>query len=256
MPDTGAQSLTGISAVFPAYNEERSVRSTLARALDAMRSIGLPFEILVVDDASSDSTGRIAEDLARENPEVRVLRNPANLGQGAGIVLGFQQARYDLVIHNAMDYPFDLRDLGRMLPLLERADIVVASRDRRAGYTMRRKIMSVVNGTLLRLLFGLKLRDSNFVQLYRRAVWRSIRVESHSTAFLTPEALIRARDMGFRIVEMPARYHPRQTGKATAGSFRVVSRSVRDMLRFWWKRSIARREYRAQLRNGRGEVRG
>lgn len=245
----------GISVVFPAYNEELNIRTTMARALEAMHSLGQPFEILIVDDSSQDATGRIADELARENPEIRVYHNPKNVGQGASIVAGFQQARHGLVIHDAMDYPFDLRDIARMLPLLEGAHIVAATRDRRAGYTIDRRIMSTVNLTLLRLLFGLKLRDFNFVQLYRREVWDSIRVESRSTAFLTPEALIRAHDMGFRIVELPARYHARERGTATSGSFRAVSRSVRDMLKFWWKRSVVgRNEYWTQSRRRRMEV--
>jgi glycosyltransferase involved in cell wall biosynthesis len=244
-----------ISVIFPAYNEEENIRATIGRAVEALRPLFARFEVLIVNDASRDRTGEIAEELAREHPQVRVMHNARNLGQGGSIVAGFREARYGLVIHNAMDYPFDLRDLAEMLPLLERADVVVAARDRRAGYSADRKLMSAVNRALLRTLFGLKLRDYNFVQLYRKEVWDTIRVESRSTAFLTPEALIRAHDMGFRIAELSTRYHPREKGVATSGTWRVISRSVRDMLRFWWKRTIAgRREYWAQARKRGVEV--
>jgi len=238
-----------LSVIFPAYNEEENIRATMERALAALRPLFERFEIIIVNDASRDRTGQIADELARQHPEIRVVHHPRNLGQGASILTGFHQARHDLVLHNAMDYPFDLQDLARMLPLLDRADIVVAVRDRRAGYTLTRKFMSVVNLMLLCMLFGLKLRDYNFVQLYRKHVWNSIRVESRSTVFLTPEALIRAHDMGFRIVEVTIPYHAREKGAATSGNFRVVSRSLRDMLGFWWKRSIAgRRTYWSEAR--------
>jgi glycosyltransferase involved in cell wall biosynthesis len=238
-----------ISAIYPAYNEEENIRSTMERSVAALRSLCSRFEIVVVNDASRDRTGEIADELSARYPEIRVLHNEQNLGQGGSIVRGFRSARFEWVIHNAMDYPFDLADLAFMLPFTDTADIVVAVRDRHAGYTLTRKVMSRVNRTLLRVLFGLKLRDYNFVQLYRKAVWHKVPVESRSTAFLTPEVLIRAHDLGYRIVEVVTRYLPREKGIATAGSLRVISRSLRDMLRFWWRRSVAeRRAYRQELK--------
>lgn len=230
----------GISVVFPAYNEEMNIRPTMERALAAMKSLGQEFEILIVDDASTDSTGSIADDLAAAHPEVRVLHNPKNLGQGGSLVRGFQQVRHDLVTHNGMDYPFELRDLSKMLPLRAEADIVVAARTSRAGYSRYRVLTSVVHRALLHLLFPLRLRDYSFVQLYPRSVWEAIEVEARSTAFVAPEALIRAHDMGYRIKEVDIEYHARLAGVATSGKPRVILHSLRDMLLFWWKRLLGR----------------
>jgi glycosyltransferase involved in cell wall biosynthesis len=244
-----------LTAVFPAHNEELNIRSTIDRAVAALRPLCNRFEILIVNDASRDDTGRIADELARQYPEIRVIHNASNLGQGGSIVRGFKEARYEWAIHNAMDYPFDFKDLDQLFPFIGTADIVVAARDRYAGYTFRRKAMSWANRRLLRLLFGLNLRDYNFVQLYRKSVWEKVRVESKSTAFLTPEALIRAHDMGFRIVEVVTRYHSREKGVATSGSLRVISHSLRDMFRFWWHRSgTNRREYIEQTTEHRLEA--
>jgi len=229
-----------ISVVFAAYNEEKNVESAIGRALDAMRPQFSTFEIIVVDDASTDSTGALCDRLAAGHPEVRVLHNPKNLGQGASLVRGFREARYDFVIHNAMDYPFDLRDLSRMTPLLEKADIVVAARRSREGYSAYRVLTSVVHRTLLHLLFPLHLRDYNFVQLYRRSVWETVKVEARSTAFLTPEALIRAYDLGYRIEEVEIEYYPRTAGVATSGKPKVILHSLGDMFRFWWKRRLGK----------------
>ena len=228
--------MTGISVVFAAYNEEKSVRATILRSLDALRERFDEFEILIVEDRSRDSTPAICDELAGEHPQVRVLHNEKNMGQGASLVRGFQQARYPLVIHNAIDYPFDLRDLDSMLPLMQDADIVVASRRSRAGYSPYRILTSVVHRTLLHTLFPLHLRDYNFVQLYRRQVWQDLRVEARSTAFLTPEALFRAYDLGYRIKEVEIEYHPRLEGVATSGKPKVIVSSLRDMFAFWWKR--------------------
>jgi glycosyltransferase involved in cell wall biosynthesis len=230
----------GISVVFPAYNEEMNIRSAIARALAAMAGLGQAFEIIVVDDASTDSTGSIADELAAAHPEVRVLHNPKNLGEGGSIVRGFEQARCDLLFHGAMDYSFDLGDLPKLLALCADADVVVAARTARAGYSNYRVLTSVVHRTLLHLLFPLHLRDYNFTQLFPRSVWEKLQVESRSTAFLTPEALIRAHDMGYRIKEVEIEYHARIAGEATAGKPKVILRSMRDMFFFWWKRLLRR----------------
>lgn len=230
-----------ISVLFPAYNEEASILQTMEKSLAALRSRFEEFEVLLIDDASRDGTYAIAEAFAARNPEVRVLRNASNVGQGATLVRGFREARYDLVIHNAIDYPFDLEDLDKMTPLLDEADIVVATRKGRPGYTLYRRFTSFVNIALLNLLFGLHLRDYNFVQLYRKSVLDHLRVEASSTAFLTPEILIRAHDSGFRIREVEIEYHPRKAGQATAGKPRVIIQSLRDMFRFWIRRRNAQR---------------
>jgi dolichol-phosphate mannosyltransferase len=225
-----------ISVVFTAYNEQQNVAAAITRALDALRPQFERFEIILVDDASRDHTGAICDQLAAEHPEVRVLHNPRNLGQGASLVRGFEQAGYDLVTFDAVDYPFDLRDLTLMTPLLAEADIVVAVRKSRAGYSAWRVFLSGVNRLLLRTLFPLRLRDYNFVQLYPRSVWQSVKVEARSTAFLTPETLIRAHDLGYRIREIEIEYHPRTSGKASAGKPSVILKSLADLARFWWKR--------------------
>ncbi len=231
-----------LSVVFPAYNEEQNIRRTVSRSLDALRSLFNKFEIIIINDVSTDETGSIAEALAAQYPEVRVLHNPTNVGQGECQLIGFREARCDLVIHNAMDYPFDLRDLDKMLPLLDGADIVVAARARRAGYSLYRKFLSVMNVMLLRLLFNLQLRDYNFTQLYKKSVLDAVKVDARSTGFVIPETLIRAHDLGYRIAEVEIDYHPREHGVATSGRPSVVIRSLYDMLRFWLKRTKTRRK--------------
>lgn len=227
-----------LSVIYPAYNEEENIRDTIARSLEALRARLESFEILIINDKSRDRTGDIAEELARAHPEITVLHNPRNMGQGATLIEGFQRARGEWVLHNAMDYPFDLCDLDKMLPLLDEADIVVAARDQRLNYTPYRRFLSWGNLTLQRLLFHLKLRDCNFVQLYRKAVLDAIKPDAKSTGFITTETLIRAQDAGYRIKEVVIQYHPRLRGVATSGSLKVVVRTLRDLLRFWWKRAL------------------
>ncbi|BAP55035.1 group 2 glycosyl transferase [Thioploca ingrica] len=222
-----------ISVIFPAYNEEQNIEETISLSLEALRPLFEEFEIIIIDDASTDKTGKIADLLATKHQEIKVIHNSKNRGQGQNILLGFQQARYDLVIHNGMDYPFDFKDLSKMLPLLEEADIVVASRSTRAGYTLYRKFLSLTNTMLLHLISDLRLPDYNFVQLYKKFVLNSIQIEGRSTGFVIPEILIRSYKKGYRIKDVEIEYHFREKGVSTAGHPRVVVSSFFDLVRFW-----------------------
>ena len=235
---TSSKSAKSITVVFPAYNEEQNIRSAIARAVEAMRPRFHVFELLIIDDGSTDRTGEIAEDLARTYPEITVIHNRQNLGMGETLYRGFQCARGELVIQNAMDYPFDLRDLDKMIPLLQEADVIIAARKGHAGYTPYRKLASRVNRFILRRLFNPKLRDYNYTQLFKREVLSAARPNSRSTVFMVPEIIIRACELGFRMREVDIDYHPRVFGEATSGKPKVILRSLRDMFKFWIERSL------------------
>jgi len=222
-----------ITVLFPAYNEEANIRSAMSRALEALRPRFEHFEILIIDDGSRDRTGEIADELAREHPEIRVMHNERNLGLGPTLYKGYRSARYELVIQNAMDYPLDLKDLDKMVPLLAEADIIVAVRKSHAGYTPYRKLTSRVNRAMLRFLFEPKLRDYNYTQLFKKTVLDSVEPTTRNTVFLAPEVVIRAYAMGFKVKEIEIDYHPRIVGEATSGKPGIVVRAVYDTLKFW-----------------------
>lgn len=212
----------------------------MQKSLAALRRQFDNFEIILIDDQSRDKTLELAEQIASENAEIRVLQNPVNMGQGKTLLRAFDEAKGEFVIHNAVDYPFDFEDLDQMIPLLDDADIIVAARRARPGYTAYRRAISSINIILIRTLFGLSIRDYNFVQMYRRDVLSSISITADSTGFLTPEIIIRANDMGYRVTEIDVEFHPREFGTATAGSLKVLIRSFRDMISFFMRRALKR----------------
>src|SRR5271165_668821 len=107
-----------LSVVVPAYREIDGLRSMIERSLAALRPRCDRFEIILVDDCGGDGTGELADQLAQEHPEIRVIHNERNMGAGASVLRGFRSARYDLITHNAVDYPFDFVDLDLFFPLL------------------------------------------------------------------------------------------------------------------------------------------
>ena len=227
------QWLTGISVVLPAYNEEESIVEALELTVQALEESFADYEVIVVNDASKDDTLRLTTEFAEKHPQVRVIDNEVNLGQGGSLCKAFSAAEKDIISHNGVDLPLDPKDYTKLMPYLEKDDIVVAARTERAGYTFYRTIISVVNLVMLNVLFGLGLSDYNFVQLYKRQVWEKAKPTTRSTGFFYPEVIIRAHDAGFTIREIPITYQARQKGVATAGNPRVVLSSLRDLLSFW-----------------------
>ncbi len=226
---------TGISIVIPAYNEEENVYQTINSILDVMNRSFEDFEIIIVDDCSTDTTGHILDNFAFTNKNIKVIHNEHNLGQGGSLAVGFANVSKELVIHNAMDYPFDVSDLPKMVELIDKYDIVVAARTSRPGYTIYRHILSRANIFLLNLLFDLHLSDYSFVQLYRSHIIKEIHPDARAIGFFIPEILIRAHKKGYHIIQIPIKYLPRKKGVAKSGSFKVVSRSLIDLIKFWSK---------------------
>lgn len=249
-----APSYTGaaveISVIYPTYNEQANIERTMERSIAALRGRFDAFEIVVVNDGSTDRTAALADALAAKHPEITVLHNERNIGAGASLKRGMVVARHALVAHNGMDYPFDLADLGKLTAELHRADVVVAARDRHTGYTAWRRFVSESNRLLLRLLFGLSLTDFNFMQLYRREVLLAVRVGATSAGFVTPETIIQAHDLGYRVVEVQIGYQARTAGRSVLGRPRVLWATLKDMLRFWWRRAAPNGDLRVAARGG------
>jgi len=242
MPDTANGEYRDISVVYPAYNEEANLQSTLDRSIEALQAQFDRFEVIVVNDGSTDRTLSLLHEYANRRAEIKVLDNGRNLGAGTSMLRGMLAASCSLVINNAMDYPFDLLDLAKMCPLLHQADVVVAMRAGRPGYSFYRYFLSRVNLALLRLLFRIPLRDFNFVQLYKKEVLESMTINSRSAGFVPAEILIRAHDRGFQIREIEIHYHPRRMGKSVMGHPKVAFSSLKEMLSFWLARFRERRE--------------
>lgn len=234
VPNTAARFPdVSLSVVIPAYNEEGSIERNMPKAIESLRRMVGIFELILVNDASKDRTGALADALAARFPELVVVHNETNLRQGGTLAKGFALAKHDWVIHNAMDYPFDFDDLPLLLEHVPDADIVVASRKAYPGITVPRRFVSFANRAILWSLFGATVADYNFVQLYRRTLLQNMKTFSQATSFITPEKIIRAHSRGLRVVEVPVEYHRRETGTPSSANWKNIRRALGDMGRLW-----------------------
>jgi glycosyltransferase involved in cell wall biosynthesis len=224
----------GISAVLPAYNEEAALAATVAELRAVLASLGRPYEIIIVNDGSTDRTGALADGLADADPAVRVVHHPRNRGYGEALKSGFNAARLPWVFLMDADGQFDPRDLARFVAAAERADFVVGYRAARADPVHRACFARIWAG-MMSLLLGVGVRDVDCAfKLMRRSVLDRLALEAGG-AFLSAEMLAKARRLHARFAELPVRHLPRRAGASTGGSARVLLRAFAELARLWWR---------------------
>jgi len=227
-----------VSCVIMAYNEEALLAEAVRDVHESLAAFGdREFEILIVDDGSTDRTPAIAAELAARYPEVRVVTHPVNRGPGSAQVTGFREAKHELLCYHPADQQVDFHEVARCLPLLDDpedpADLIIARRSARPGYTVARLASSYGYIFLAQRLFGLRrFKDFNFIYLYRRALLGGMDFETESV-FFTTEVLVKAVARGARVKEVTLTCLPRRAGVATCGRPAVIARTFADMMRFW-----------------------
>jgi glycosyltransferase involved in cell wall biosynthesis len=228
-----------LTIFFPMFNEEELILRAVGAArevadrLVAAGEVDAGYEILIVDDASTDTTGKVADELAAEDPRVRVVHHEVNRKLGGTLKTGFIEARGDLILYTDADLPFDMLDLEKAVRLLRiyQADIVSAYRLDRTGEGSRRVVYSFFYNHLVRLALGLRVRDVNFAfKLIRRRVLDHVRLESEGS-FIDVELLAKAQRLGFHITQFGVDYFPRTRGLSTLSSLAVIRKTVVEMRR-------------------------
>ncbi|MFL6334279.1 MAG: glycosyltransferase family 2 protein [Pyrinomonadaceae bacterium] len=236
----------GISVFFPAYNDEASIAGLVGEALALLPSLTDDFEVIVVNDGSTDGTAAVLDELARADPRVRVIRHEVNRGYGAALRAGFAGATKELVFYTDGDGQYDVRELARLRPLLaEGVDIVNGYKIQRADGWQRKALGAVYNG-LAHLLFSIPIRDvdCDFRLLRRRAV-EAVELVS-SSGSICVELVHKLDRAGCVFAEVPVRHRPRRHGRSQFLTPRRVARTAFDLLSLWLK--VA-----APGRRGRGE---
>jgi glycosyltransferase involved in cell wall biosynthesis len=222
--------MVSISVFFPCYNEQENVGRTVGRALEVLEKLNADFEAIIVDDGSSDGTGRIADEIAGRDKRVKVVQHHHNLGYGAALQSGFKAATKELVFYTDCDGQFDINEMPPLLALMERYDIVSCYRLNRQD-SMIRKINGWCWTRLVCLVFGLKIRDIDCAfKLYKREIFDKIELSS-TGALIDAEILARAARKGYRITQKGVHHYPRLAGEQSGASLRVILRAFKELFK-------------------------
>lgn len=211
-----------------AYNEEGTLEGIVRQVVTVCGRLHIGYEVIVIDDGSTDGTAAIAGALAAELPQVRHLRHVRNQGSGMAIRSGIAAARGECIIYVPADGQFDVGEIGHFLQAAEHADIVVGARESRSDYTLFRLASSRTFLALVKLLFGTDVRDVNWVHLWHRRVFERVSVRSRGV-FLLEEILVRGERQSLTVAEVDSAYRPRAGGAATGGNPWTILRTIKEM---------------------------
>ncbi len=232
-PTTGAGRPT-ISAVLPAFNEEANLERTVRALVPVLGDVAADYEILVVDDGSTDGTAQAARLLAEEVPSLRLLRHGRNQGYGAALRTGFAAAQREWILLLDADGQFLPEELPRLVEAASGADLVLGYRRSRADPALRR-LFAAVWRLLVRALLGVSVRDTNCgFKLMRTALVQGLDLQARG-AVISAELLAKARRHGAVMVEVAVTHLPRRRGRQTGGSLPVVLRAYAELARLWWR---------------------
>lgn len=222
----------GLSIILPAYNEEGNIAEAVNRALAVLKEVAGQYEVIVVNDGSRDSTGKVAQTLVQEHyPCVRLVSHVENRGYGAALRTGFSSAQYGLIFFTDADNQFDLSEIKYFLPMMKQYDIVTGFRVYRYD-PMLRCMVSWLWNRLVGVLFRLHVRDVDCAfKLFRREAIEKITNECDNF-FASTELLARARKWNFRIAEKGVRHYPRMAGETTV-SPSDIPRTLQEVARMW-----------------------
>ena len=229
------KSSKSISLIIPVYNEEKLIQNSILKCTAILDNDFLDYEVIIVDDGSKDKSLDIVKILSLNNEKIKIVENCINLNQGVSIQRALKFAKKEFITHNGIDLPFDPTVLRSLLEEINGFDILVLERKKYTGASNWRKIISILNIFIRKLLFPIlskNLNDLNYIQIYRSSIIPYILPLAKSPAFTTPEMIFRARYLAYKILTQKIDYNPRMSGKSSLGKLHDILWSIYDMIRF------------------------
>lgn len=224
--------LPSLSIFFPAYNEEPNLQKLIETTDAVARSLTDTYELLVIDDGSTDGTVELVKKLKRHFPQLSVISHPKNAGYGAALKTGIAASHYEWIFFTDADLQFDVTQLHELVPWTATHQIILGWRESRADGA-RRAFNAKLFKAYVDMLYRVHVRDIDCAfKLMKREVVQSVPLES-SSAFTTSELLYKLKKKGIKFKELPVHHFPRYRGTQTGANFTVILKACWEALRLY-----------------------
>lgn len=223
-----------ISIAIPTYNEEENVEGVINNTLQSLPKYFKDWEIIIVDDGSTDKTPEIAERLAKKHTEVRVIHQP-NGGYSKAMLAGIMAAKKEFVAYMPADGQFLVDDMRYCFEVMENNDLILGYRGGRPDYTLRRMVMSYGYLMLLVILFDIKYMDVGWVNIWKTKKVQNLDLHGTGGIFILTEIVVKFMQKKYKIIEAPSFYHIRKAGTVKNAKFSVAFKTMIEALKLWLK---------------------
>lgn len=225
-----------VSIITPVFNEEDIIANTLIKNIELLRSKNIDYEIIVVEDGSTDNSLRILRNLAKKYPFKIVCHNE-NKGLGAAIKSGVKHAKNDYLLCIPTDNPLNNELFSSFEENFGKADLLISYRRKRIGYTRLMNINSVVYHYIISKVFKLKLKDYNWIHAYHQRVFSEEKVDiEYNSIFMLAEVIIKARKNQYTFIEFPVNQQLRTTGTPSAAKLSTATKALIDILDYYFRK--------------------
>lgn len=222
-----------ISVFLPAFNEEDNIKRTVIGVVNILKKIATRYEVLVVNDGSSDKTGQVVRKLAKENKNIRMITHLKNRGYGASIKSGLYNVCFPWVIQMDSDGQFDFSEIKKFLAKMDEADLIIGFRMRRTD-SLYRRLMAKVLWLADFILFGLDVYDVDCgFKLFKKEVIEKIPKLKTESAITVTEFIVRAKEAGFKIVQVGVKHFSRKEGEQTGGKPNIIFKAAWQGIFLW-----------------------
>ena len=244
---TGAEQAAprSLTVFFPAYNDSGTIASLVISALQSASKLTPDYEVIVVNDGSSDSTAQILRELERVYPQLKIITHDVNRGYGGALRSGFANASKDVIFYTDGDAQYDPAEIELLWPrMTPGVDLVNGYKISRSDPWHRIVIGRIYHHTV-KIMFGLQVRDVDCdFRLLRRSIFDLVRLEKNS-GVICLEMMKKIQDAGFRIVEVPVHHYHRAHGQSQFFNFRRVIRTGIDVMKLWYALVVQRAHKRS-----------
>jgi glycosyltransferase involved in cell wall biosynthesis len=226
--------ISELSIFFPFWNEEENIQKVVRDAIPVASNIASKWEILIIDDGSSDKTLIKAKELEKENENIRTIFHTPNRGYGAALKEGFENSKYNCVVFTDGDGQFDFSEIEKFIDEIEKSDIVIGFRKKRRDNFVRHILMNMLKIWDF-IFFGFKFKDIDCgFKMFKKEALQEIMPLRSEGAMITTEILAKAKRKKLKIKEVEVTHFARQFGDQSGANFPVIIRAVLESLMLWW----------------------